>query len=492
MVLDVKKLFVNSSLVSLRLFVLSFLAYSASYGLRLPVFVPRYNSYSDVSLFGVPVGVKLLFAVAFILGYMVAKPVAITFVPRIQRHHRKGVLLLLLTASSAALLGFAVSRSVSSWLQALFLAVSAFHMSWVWAVMALYLEGRRWTDVLVVGIKLGIVFSTGVAKSVAALVLLLVSEQWMPFFCSVGSALLCFLFLHFLDAVPDASEEEVAARFPRQPLDLKTGQRMLLRWLPGIASVTAFYVLFTCVRYFRDMFSTEIYGAFLQQHQEDEALPSYLYTAIEVPAAIAAFVVFGSINAFTTSDRKAFLSILSAMLAVSTAVALVLWLWRVLRPSSSAANLLVLMGVSTAIWIGYMPPGGFLYDRFMGASEEGRTSTFFILFSDGIGYVGTLSLFVYFNFVGDVHGRSSDSSSPANFYLTFFLKLGIVAGGVGCLCTLVALLYFMKTLPLSREAALPSTAGGSLKQQSPSSAALEDDIELLPLEDASDSVSLDT
>lgn len=44
-------------------------------------------------------------------------------------------------------------------------------MAWLWGIMVMYLEGRRTSEVLLMGLYLSVMVASGVAKSIAAAVM---------------------------------------------------------------------------------------------------------------------------------------------------------------------------------------------------------------------------------------------------------------------------------------------------------------------------------
>ena len=141
------------------------------------------------------------------------------------------MLVALMIGAVLPLAGFGFFYLKSVVVQLLCIFLTAFSLSPIWGVMVLYLEGRRWSDSLIVGEVMGVVFSTGASKSFGALLLRFVTPGWMPFVAAVLSLGLFVVFAVLLDLAPDPSPSELRARAPRRSLSGKEGLQLVYRWV---------------------------------------------------------------------------------------------------------------------------------------------------------------------------------------------------------------------------------------------------------------------
>ena len=95
---------------------------------------------------------------------------------------------------------------------------------------------------------------------------------------------------------------------------------------------------------------SEIYHAVLGR------LPPWLYTIVDVPAAICLLLLFGSINFFAPEDRAAFLSLLLTVVLASGLLCLLLLGLSVVDSMSFFLGLTYLIAFSLMMWIAYTPP----------------------------------------------------------------------------------------------------------------------------------------
>lgn len=102
--------------------------------------------------------------------------------------------------------------------------------------------------------------ASGSAKSTAAAVLKAgVPESWMPALNGCVSACSFIFFVTLLDAVPDPSEEDKKVRSERRTMSQAEARKFLVKWAPGLITVTLVYAVLTAFRNFRDYFAPEIW-----------------------------------------------------------------------------------------------------------------------------------------------------------------------------------------------------------------------------------------
>ena len=95
----------------------------------------------------------------------------------------------------------------------------------------------------------------------------------------------------------------------------------------------------------------------------------------------------------------------------------------------TGATWMVLLG--TGMYIAYVPPGCFLFDRLMGATKFVGTAVFMIFVTDAFGYAASVGVILYREFF----------AADLN-WLQFLRGFAYVAAVMGTLCFGGALLYF--------------------------------------------------
>ena len=110
----------------------------------------------------------------------------------------------------------------------------------VWGVLFSYLEGRRFTEVLGIGLSINMIMTSGILKTTYLIMQQQfgISEFWMPF--SIGIAFLpaFFLFVWMLSKIPPPSFEEQALKSKRKPMHKLEKQEVIKTY--GIGREFAF------------------------------------------------------------------------------------------------------------------------------------------------------------------------------------------------------------------------------------------------------------
>ena len=133
--------------------VLIFLVYTCAYAYRKPFTAAIYEG---EILWGFDV--KILYVLSEIIGYALSKFIGVRILPSMKAGHRIYYIIGLLTFSEVALLGFAllpVPLKVCS------IFLSGLPLGMIWGVIFSYIEGRRISEILNVGLSVDSLFRFG-------------------------------------------------------------------------------------------------------------------------------------------------------------------------------------------------------------------------------------------------------------------------------------------------------------------------------------------
>lgn len=395
----------------------AFSAYFSIYGISASLFTATFDG---VKVMG-GLDLKVAFSIAQMLGYAISKVAGAIIIPTIKRHQRCPILVLLAVLAEIPLILFGFLPPMG---QVVMVFLSGIPMAWMWGIMIMYLEGRRTSEFLLMGLYLSVMVASGAAKSIAAAVLQAgIPESWMPALCGAFSALAFVIFIVLLDAVPDPSSEDRKVRSERRTITQAEARRFLVKWAPGLVIVTLIYSLLTAYRNFRDYFAPELW-----RDLEGADFNPSMFTQSELPVGICTAVAY-SLLYWMKDNKKAFFAILGVMF-LGGAVILIATLTQIAGLIDPLAWMIM---VGVGLYMAYIPPGAMLYDRFNGATGHPYTSVFMIYLSDVCGYSATLVVLFYRNF-----GASSTMS-----YVAFFHDLSFAAA-IACMCGMVlAAIYFM-------------------------------------------------
>ncbi|MEO0322643.1 MAG: DUF5690 family protein [Myxococcota bacterium] len=398
----------------------AFSAYFCMYAFRKPFAAGRYDG---PGLFGSGVELKTALVIGQLLGYTLSKYLGIRVVSEARAATRGRWLVGLVAAAELSLVLFALLPRDAGPL-ALFL--NGLPLGMVWGLVVAPLEGRRLSDLLLVGLSLSFIVASGVVKDVGrALMSAGVPEPWMPaatgalFFVPFVLATLA------LQALPPPSAADEAARLRRAPMDRAARWAFLRRFGPGLLPLFALYVLFTAYRDFRDNYGVELFQEL--GYAEEPAL----FTQTELPVALGVLVALAALN--LVPGRRAGLVAAYAVMFAGTGL---LAGATGLREAGvvSGAGWMVLTGLGS--YLVYVPFNAVLFERLIAFVGVPATAVFAIYVADALGYTGSVALQL---------GKDLGASDATR--LAFFDRFTGLAAAAGALGLAGSLAFFLRTGP---------------------------------------------
>lgn len=138
-----------------------FLIYTCAYAFRKPFTAAIYEG----ETFG-GFDVKILYVLSEIIGYALSKFIGIRLLSSMKPNQRSLYIIGLMSISEIALLGFA-SLPVPLKIVSIFL--SGLPLGMIWGIIFSYIEGRRISEVLNVGLSVALIISSGLVKTLGTL-----------------------------------------------------------------------------------------------------------------------------------------------------------------------------------------------------------------------------------------------------------------------------------------------------------------------------------
>lgn len=401
----------------------AFSTYFCMYAFRKPFSAGTFEGQVELPFVG-GLDLKILFIISQLLGYCTSKFLGIKIISEMSAGKRALSIIGVIGFAWLALLLFAV-LPVSLKPVALFL--NGLPLGMVWGLVFGFLEGRRLSEVLGAGLSASYIVASGFVKTVARFVMDAgVSEFWMPFATGAIFAVPMVFFVWMLASLPPPTEEDIAARVERAPMDAEARKRFFMAYLPGLLPLTLLYILLTAYRDFRDNFAVEIWAA-LGYADSPEIL-----TTSEIPIAAGVLLVLALIMAFK-DNRKALIFVHLVMMSGCILIGASTLLWQAGLIPPAAWMICVGLG----LYVGYVPYGCVLFDRLIAAVGSVATAGFLIYVTDAFGYLGSVALVLYKNF-----GQGSLS------WLEFFVAFSWVTAIACTVCFLISTVYFArKTRP---------------------------------------------
>ncbi len=395
----------------------AFGAYFCMYAFRKPFAA---GSYAGPGLFGSGVELKTALVIGQLLGYTLSKYVGIRVVSEARPSSRGRLLLGLVLAAELSLVLFALLPRDAGPV-ALFL--NGLPLGMVWGLVVAPLEGRRLSDVLLVGLRLSFIVASGVVKDIGrSLMAAGVPERWMPASTGALFVLPFGLAVLALQALPPPSAADEAARVRRRPMDGPARRDFLRRFGPGLVPLFVLYVLFTAYRDFRDNFGVELFREL--GYAEEPAL----FTQTELPVALGVLRARGALN-FVQGRRAGLVAAYAVMLAGTG----LLGVATLLREAGtvSGAGWMVLTGLGS--YLVYVPFNAVLFERLIAFVGVPATAVFAIYVADALGYTGSVALQL-----------GKDLGAAGATRLAFFDGFTRVAAATGALGLVGSLAFFLR------------------------------------------------
>jgi MFS family permease len=295
---------------------------------------------------------------------------------------RGKLILLLVGISWLSLLLFAI---IPAPYNIVFLFTNGFPLGIIWGVVFSFVEGRKATDFIGASLAVSFIFSSGFVKSVAKSLQLhfIITDWWLPFITGAVFLLPLLILVYLLEKIPPPSENDIALRVTRLPLDKEARHLFFNSFKPGLIILIVIYVFLTVFRDIRDNFAADIWRELGYGNQ-----PS-VFTNTEIPITLLVLVLIGSMI-LIRNNRKAFmitqyiilfgflLSGISSYLFIQHLIGPFLWM--------------TLVGLG--LYIGYIPFNCILFERLIATFRITGNVGFLMYLADSFGYMGSVSVII--------------------------------------------------------------------------------------------------
>ncbi len=362
--------------------VASFGAYFCMYAFRKPF---NTGLYADLELWGI--GYKTVLIISQVLGYMLSKFIGIKVIAELRQSSRAKLIIGLIVVAEVALLCFGWVPYPYNFI---FLFINGLPLGMVYGVVFSFLEGRRFTELIAMGLSISVIVASGILKTIYLEVHALVpavTEFWMPFLMGLIFLPFFLLFVWMLTRIPDPSPEDVALRAERIPMTSEDKWKALRQFGVPVLCFVVCYSLLATVRDFRDNFSIEIWN------EIDKGWSSTVLSSTEMISGAIVLVVIGSLS-FVQSNRLGFrltnIIIFTGFLIAG--VASLLFELRLMGPF----YWMVLIGIG--MFLAYTAIQTVVFERMIALFQMKANVGFFIYLCDSIGYLGSVGLLLYKEF----------------------------------------------------------------------------------------------
>jgi hypothetical protein len=417
---------------------MAFGAYFAMYAFRRPFTVA---SYADVA--PIVLKYKIALVIVQVFGYALSKVAGVKVISETPPHRRAVAILLLIGAAEVSLVLFALIPAPYN-IACLF--ANGLALGMIWGLVFGFLEGRRLSELLGAMLCASFIVSSGVVKSVGESVMLhgWANEYWMPAFTGLLFTPLLLVCVFGLAAMPPPNAEDERLRVVRAPMDGPARRSMFLAFAPGLVALMIVYVGLTALRDFRDNFAVEIWTSLGFRNDAE------IFTLSELPVAAIVLVTMALLM-FIRNNRTAFLA---NLLLVGVGLALA-GLSSLAFRAGLIGPVSWMIALGSGLYLGYTPFNAILFDRFIAASGRAGTAGFLIYVADACGYMSSVALLIFYNFVG-----------MQLSWVAFLVAVSYTASLGGLALIIGAGLYFRHHLirdVTDAETVAPEGAGGAVR-----------------------------
>jgi len=360
----------------------AFGTYFCMYAFRKPF---TSGTYTGLTLWGLDY--KAVLIIAQVLGYMVSKFIGIKVISELKASGRVKLIIRLILFSEAGLLLFGLVPYPYNFF---FLFLNGLPLGMVWGIVFSYLEGRRFTEMLAMGLSISLIVSSGILKTIYFIVhgwFPLVSEFWMPGIIGLLFLPLFLTFVWMLSVIPEPSETDKLLRAERLPMTNDDKKNVLKEYGPGIIGIGLIYTILTTMRDFRDNFSVEIWN------EIDPHWNKAIFSITETITGIIVLAAIGSISLIRNNIKgfwgTQYLIALGLLLSGGSTL---LFHLHVINPFWWM--LLVGMGM----FLAYTPIQVVLFERMIAVFKIKANAGFFVYICDSVGYLGSVVLLLYKEF----------------------------------------------------------------------------------------------
>lgn len=409
-----RRLFQNQTFLIVWCTVAAFGTYFCMYAFRKP-----FNSglYQNYAIWGIDY--KSILIITQVLGYMFSKFLGIKIISELKNNQRILLIISLILISEIALVLFGI---ISYPYNFIFMFLNGLPLGMVWGVIFSFLEGRRITEFIAVGLSINLVVGSGVLKTIYLTIkeLTNVSEFLMPAYIGFIFLPIFILFVWMLSKIPSPDVKDLQTRSKRNPMSKQEKKDVLKEYRLGLLAIVFIYTILTTIRDFRDNFLIEIW------QELNTGFDKNTFAQTEIIVGIVVLGLLVSVG-FIKENRVAFRYIHTLILTGILACGGSTWLFQkhLILPS----DWMILLGIS--FFLPYLLIQTLYFERFIALFKLKANAGFFVYICDSMGYLGSVFLLFYREFF------MKDIS-----WLSILINLSYLVCGVSLTLWVLIVLFF--------------------------------------------------
>lgn len=371
----------NKVLLSLWCAVAAFGTYFCMYAFRKPFST---GLYENLFLWGF--SYKTVLIITQVLGYMISKFVGIKIISELRQNKRIALIISLIVFAEIALILFAIVPFPYNFI---FLFFNGLPLGMVWGIIFSFLEGRRITEFIVLGLCSNLVVGSGVLKTIYLSLYnsISVSEFLMPAIIGLIFLPLFLFFVLMLAQIPKPDLEDIALKSERPPMTTRQKKNLLAEYGVGLCVIFFLYMILTTIRDFRDNFSVEIWKSMGQNFDKN------IFATTELTVGLFVLILLATVGLFK-DNKSAFWYIQLLIFLGIVSCGGSTWLFE--HHHLSAQTWMIVIGIS--FFLPYLLLQTLFFERFIALFRLKANAGFFVYICDSMGYLGSMSLMIYKEF----------------------------------------------------------------------------------------------
>jgi hypothetical protein len=381
----------------------SFGAYFCMYAFRKPFNV---GLYQGLELWDI--GYKAILIIAQVAGYTLSKFAGIKIISELKPASRVRLIISLILVAEIALLFFGLVPYPYNFV---FLFINGLPLGMVYGIVFSFLEGRKFTEMLAMGLNISVVVASGILKTTYIEIhklLPAVSEFWMPFLMGLLFLPLFLLFVWMLSAIPAPTSEDIALRTERVPMTRADKRAVMKKFGFPIVCLVICYAVLVVGRDFRDNFTIEIWN------ELDANWASSVLSTTEMITGIIVLFVIGTL-AFVRDNLAGFRLTNIILFSGMFITGLATFLFQ--RQLIGGFSWMLLLGLG--MFLSYTILQSVVFERMIALFRIKANAGYFVYICESIGYLGSVGLLLYKEFF-------MKNLSWSNVLMQFsYLQLGI-------------------------------------------------------------------
>jgi hypothetical protein len=357
----------------------SFGVYFCMYAFRKPFSA---GLYQGLELWDI--GYKTILIISQVAGYTLSKFAGIKIISELKSASRIKLIIALILIAELALLGFGLTPYPYNFV---FLFLNGLPLGMVYGVVFSFLEGRRFTEMLAMGLNISVVVASGILKTTYIEVHHLlpgISEFWMPFFMGLLFLPLFLFFVWMLTVIPAPTAEDIGLRTERVPMSAADKRLVIQQMGFPIVCLVICYAILVVVRDFRDNFTIEIWN------EIDAGWSSSVLSKTELITGIIVLIIVGSLAVVRNNligFRLAMLILMGGIFITGTAT--------FLFQHGMIDGFYWMLLVGLGMFLSYTILQTVVFERMIALFRLRANAGYFVYICESIGYMGSAGLLLF-------------------------------------------------------------------------------------------------